>query len=234
MNNILIGNSVLSLDHIFIWAVDHLELHNVFKKNGFFIYAGSAHKGQGTIGSYIRFHNFYLEILSIYDKVEFENNCDRNNLKNLEAKPFWIDKKVSPVGIGLHLNNPLEHFDSFATFDYRQEWMKQDTYIKMASSNNEFLSEPSVFIVPQYMKCNHIKVEEEQECHKHSNGSKNLTSVKIFFREQRRSATIFELNNFTNLQVESAEEDLIELVLDENKNSEIYDFRELIPLIIRH
>jgi len=228
----VISNNNLGIDHIFIWCDDHIKMEEIFNKKGFVTHSGVEHKGQGTIGSYIFFSNLYIELISVSNEEEFKINNNKYNLKSFSLKPNWKNNNSSPFGIGLNLIDSTNLYLGFNTFKYRQDWMKDSTYILMASSIYTHDKEPGVFIVPEYMKYNPIKMGDLLN---HTNKIKTVTSITILSKNKNNwSKTVKTLNKFDKLKIKSGDLELMTIIFDNNVAKETIDFRPELPLIIKY
>ncbi|WKK77060.2 VOC family protein [Marivirga salinae] len=231
-NGQIISNNSLGIDHIFIWCKDHSKVKQLFESNGFVTHQGKPHKGQGTAGSYILVGNMYIELISVENQQEFNENNIQHNLKSMSLKPDWKTNKASPFGIGLHLLSKDTSQQEFESFIYQQDWMEDSTYYMMSKSIYTHFLEPAIFIVP-----NHKKFKPERFTHllNHPNGIKEATSIMIKSRNTNdRSEAMTTLNNFDAFHFKMGKEELMTITFDNFKTGTTVDFRPEMPLIIKY
>jgi len=159
----------------------------------------------------------------------------RANFKQNGASPFSIALKIKDYNID---KIPFEKIK------YHQDWMKDSVSIYTAKSSKIHFKEPSIFVVyPEieseiFETLDDLKnIPEEyalwREFHKHPNGAKKITNIRITSTDVKlNSKPIQAVNGIQNTMVKNGSEHLMELYFDENIQGKSFDLRPELPLKI--
>lgn len=239
--------SNLSIDHFNIWVKNPQQAKKRLTDIGFTAVPDSLsiiHTGQGTTGRYFYFLNSYLELIFIYDQVEFEQNVARNKQMDFLERANFSKNEASPIGIALKLKEYIPEKIPFEKISYHQDWMEADANIYAAKNSKKNLKEPSIFVVYPQIEADEFetlgdlnKIPEEhalwREFFKHPNGAKKITNMVITSTEiSLSSSTIQALKEIENLTIQKGNEYLMELYFDENIQGKSFDLRPELPLKI--
>lgn len=239
--------SNLSIDHFNIWVKNPQQAKKRLTDIGFTAVPDSLsiiHTGQGTTGRYFYFLNSYLELIFIYDQVEFEQNVARNKQMDFLERANFSKNEASPIGIALKLKEYIPEKIPFEKISYHQDWMEADANIYAAKNSKKNLKEPSIFVVYPQIEADEFetlgdlnKIPEEhalwREFFKHPNGAKKITNMVITSTEiSLSSSTIQALKEIENLTIQKGNEYLMELYFDKNIQGKSFDLRPELPLKI--
>jgi len=237
----------LEVDHINIWLKNPKIAKEKLEQIGFVGIPDSlckVHKGQGTTGRYFYFLNAYLELIFVYDELEFKMNVEKNNQLDFIERSNSPDNGFLPFSIALKMKNYNKEKIPFEYINYSQDWMGESNEICVAKNSKIKKEEPSLFVIyPEIefdvfeSKKDLSKIPEEyslwREFYKHKNGAEKISKIKIHTNKlDSKSETVKMLKDLREVELVIGEEYLMELYFDNQKKNEVYDLRPEIPLKI--
>jgi hypothetical protein len=232
----------LDIDHVWINVARDLDVRNLFEGRGFRMPGASdiasndastgffIHSGQGTASTAVRFRNIYLEFIRV-DDAELLRTVAPDHGYTLLNRP-----ETSPFGIGLKLTSPDISALPFATSSHWAPWMRPLVSLATASRESEWLGDPAIFIIPDYMRWD-LRVEanpgllSEAE---HALELGDVTRIRISGPHlPSGSAPVQYVERSDLIEFRLADDHLLELEFDDRAD-EIVDFRPTLPLVILH
>lgn len=227
-----LADSPTIFDHFYVVAppnLDPKELSEELTSSGFTV--GSYLKnGSGSLS--IRFKNQYLEfIFWPSEEPDFFNrfkDIDKELGRYLLSRVAWPENGSSPFGLGL------------AWRDYEHQELKNPgklvlmdgiEYVQVTKYDD--LQSPDVFIVPRSMDFKLRKESMDQSVFKHSNGSVDITSIKIQTIERAEGISEPPIE-WPKIKLISGSHHFAEINLDNGAQGRIVEFSEDFPLVIRY
>jgi len=237
----------LQVDHFNIWVKNPNKAKEKLIDIGFNAVPDSlsqVHFGQGTAGKYFNFLNSYLELIFVYDQKELEENNLKNKDLDFTKRANFKKNGASPFSIALKVKNYDVEKIPFEKVRYHQDWMEENSNIFSAKNSKTHLKEPSIFVVYPEIESQvfeslsvleNIPSEDPfwKEFFKHTNGAKKVTNIIITSMDlDLETETIRAVNEIENITIKSGKEHLMELYFDSNIQSQSFDLRPDLPLII--
>lgn len=237
--------SNLVLDHIIIFSNSALVTELVDNGMTEAKLLKTIHNGQGTVGNYFLFYNFFLEVMSKTNEQEIKDNINRfgsNYLKRWDLNSLGCN-----FAIGFALNPFDEKKVSFEFHKYIPKGQTENYYI-MSKGNNE-IRVPSIFVtLPKYQyksiqslaDLSRIADNEKRSTVKkyltHKNKTKKLTKMDVLLPKSvdRDTQNIKILKNFKNVNLEYGNECQLTLEFDSFSMQKEIRFQSSPGLIIRY
>lgn len=188
------------------------------------------HRGQGTAGMYVRFHNIYLELIWVHDPELLKQVAPKHG-KTL------LDSRESPIGIGLrHVGEDASSLP-FESSSHWAPWMRPPLIaLPTATHDASAQGHPAIFVVPRYLRWD-LRAQANPrilESAKHRPNLKKVTLIRLHGPAQSlRSESVQYLLDARLIEFFPSESHLLELEFD-NQTEEIIDFRPTLPLVIYH
>ncbi|CAL2078595.1 hypothetical protein [Tenacibaculum sp. 190524A05c] len=238
----------LQVDHFNIWVKNPKTAKKKLTDIGFTSVPDSLstiHKGQGTTGRYFYFLNNYLELIFVYNPIEFEKNNRENRGLDFAERANFDKNGASPFSLALKIKDYDIEKIPFKKVKYHQEWMNDSESIYSAINSKINLKEPSIFVVYPELESDRFEtltdlknIPEEyafvRAFYKHPNGAKKVTHITIISPDlNMETETIQAVNKIENVSIKNGADHLMVLTFDNNAQEKIFDLRPELPLIIK-
>ena len=206
----------IKLDHIFIFCKPNASEADQLLHAGFMEAESNTHPGQGTQNRRFYFNNLMLEFLWVYNEKEVRSNLtsptrlwERANSKQNAYCPFGLALSATE-------NNPEPEVRPFPAWSYKPIFLPENASIFIAENNHK-PQEPMIFYT-------HFPSNEKLQ-HRIEKNPQNVTLVEINFPiDTDLSIAANQISQIQNLKLTDADEFLMTIMLDENKNHTILDF----------
>ncbi|HPI55349.1 MAG TPA: TPM domain-containing protein [Chitinophagaceae bacterium] len=239
------ASSHLKIDHIFLLVKDRQASIQLLQQYGFEIdtTVNHTHTGQGTIGSYVFFRNFYIELLSVDDAVVAQQGKELHQI-DYAHRQDWAQNSSCHMGIGL---SQLP-FDSvkipFATSRYHAEWMKAAGSLNAALSNTD-TKQPVVFVLSPSLRSNLDMTEAsfdkllnekplQAKKYRHNSDINQLTGMEIHTDVLSDKATMKAIDNCQHVAWKEDGQQLIILEFDNHRQGKEIDLSKELSLRIEY
>ena len=237
----------LQVDHLNIWVKNPDRAKEQLMNIGFRAIPDSLsqiHKGQGTTGRYFNFLNGYLELIFVYDEVEFAQNNKVNNQLDFEERAKFESNGASPFSLALKVKDYKLEKIPFEKVRYHQDWMEANSSIYAAKSSKTHIKAPSIFVVYPGIESDVFEtladlknIPEEyafyRDYFKHPNGAKKITAIIIRSTSSNlETETMQAVNGLGNVKVQNGTEHFMELYFDDHIQGKSFDLRPELPLVI--
>jgi hypothetical protein len=224
------GPEKMELDHIYICTDKNAPAADALIDFGLTEGSPNAHPGQGTACRRFFFHNFMLELLW------GENNAE---MTSETTKPLLLYEKcvlrrgdISPFGIGFRKTDETGNAAPFPAWAYRPAYLPDSLSVQVAADTKN--TEPMYFYLFFAARQDSRESKKKPEPMAHRIPMRELTSATVFAKQQSpvsRAAQI--INGITNVEIKSADENLLILCFDNGTQRGQNDFRPHLPLVMR-
>lgn len=222
--NIVDTQNRIKLDHISLATNKEILILEKLKNAGFVVDSHPAiHTGQGTKGYFFNFKNFYLEILSVYNKEEIEQNVSKIDVASR------LIETHSNLGIGLAQVGDKPDVLPFQNFRYKNKWMKGITSLQM-SLDNINPKTPFIFTVSPSVRYKYGYYDKKDVTS--NNSCKNITKIIIHSKEQGEN--INYLKRMKNIEIQADDTQMTEIELDNMEQKKTLDLSKELKLIIHY
>lgn len=160
----------LVIDHFFCFCEPILPEVKILEDQGFVIYPGNVHAGQGTANRAVIFESNYFEMLYLNSESEAQTNPLKMNLR-----ANWKASGASPFGIALRGTIPDIDMENF--WDYCPPYNK-DLTIKMHKYSDERPDFPLLFVMPPLKTVNQENLKFKS-FHPHKTASTKILKIDI-------------------------------------------------------
>jgi hypothetical protein len=219
----------MELDHIFICTDRNARAADVLAGFGLVEGSPNAHPGQGTACRRFFFHNFMLELIWGENIEEMTSESTRPLL--LYEKCVLRGSEISPFGLGFRKTDEPDDKAPFPAWDYHPVYLPDSFNLQVASGTK--ISEPMYFYMPFAARQDSPK-NKTMEPLEHKIPLMEVTSATIFVNQKPPISDAARIiNGTTNVEIKSADENLLELSFDDAIQCKRKDFRPHLPLIIK-
>jgi len=219
----------MELDHIFIRATKGAPEGDVLLDFGLVEGSKNTHPGQGTANRRFFFHNMMIELLWVEDYIEVNN--ERTAPLKLFERLSDTNKEVSPYGICFRPSSNSKADVIFPAWEYKPVYLPNELSIKVGYETP--LDEPMWFYTSFACRQDEFS-SDKMEPINHKMSLKEVTSTIVHMNKNSEiSQTVMIKKDLPSFQVIEAEDHLLELEFDNGIKDKSYDFRPLIPLILR-
>ena len=209
------------LDHLFICVEDAAAAEQALADFGMHFSSHAVHPGQGTANACAFFENAYFELLHAHDAAQLRSAVVEP--LSLWERTRWRSSGASPFGIAFRAASTP---DSLLTWRYHAPFLPPDLFLPIVTPKHA-KEQPLAFLIPAVSP---IRLDAASE---HRGARRRVTGVMLSgpqVDEQLLQSNRPDLEVFALRQ---AAEPLLELDWDQRRAGESWDFRPLLPLVIR-
>jgi len=206
----------IQLDHVFIFSKPDAKEADKLLTAGCQESESNKHPGQGTQNRRFYFNNLMLEFLWICNEQEVRSQLtaptrlwERANSKQSAYCPFGLAFRATE-------NNPEPEVCTFPAWQYKPVFLPESASIFIAENDHK-PQEPMIFYT-HFPATNKPRKRIEKN-------PQNATLVEINFPiDADLSIAANQITEISSVKLTNADEFLMTIVLDENKNRAILDF----------
>ncbi|MFW5489890.1 MAG: hypothetical protein ACNI3A_15945 [Desulfovibrio sp.] len=216
----------MELDHIYICVGEKAPEGDALVEFGLVEGSSNTHPGQGTANRRFFFHNFMLELLWCVDPAEVRAKITRPI--RLHEALLSPESDASRFGMGFRAENGDESDAPFPFVHYRPKYLPEPLSVQTGSQRPA--TEPNYFFLNFVQRPDPAEIKEPIN---HPNGLRFLTSVKVWLQQEvQLSDTAKLVSSLPGVEIDRADEQLIELEFDHGEQGLRRDFRPVLPLVI--
>ena len=218
--------SVLNLSHAWIVVPTGAPQRVVLQKAGFRIDPTvNRHDGQGTASITLEFENGFLEL--IYpDPTVPVSEALKAGAEKFRLKSEWRTTGYSPIGIVFDRTPATPAAFPFSTWKIRADWMDKGTFIEMLTPRE----------MPKALSLSiSSHASRESAAASHPNGARRLTAMRVVAPgADRLPPAASYIASQGLMRFDTGTGWLLDVTLDDAKQSITKDFRPDLPLIVRY
>jgi Glyoxalase-like domain len=222
----------IALDHVWIMVTPNAPERAALERAGFEIAKEvNHHEGTGTSSITVEFDNSYLELMWPDDAVPVSHGLERAAEK-YRQRMAWRTSGWCPFGISLRRTTSTDQPLPFPTWSWTAEWMK-GSRMEMLTPRDDKQS-PALFIEPRAFTDEKHQAARGAQYH-HAIGAHRITGVKLISPKAYRpieAATYLQSQHIVS--VETGDQWVMELTLDDGPQKKSKDLRPDLPLVVRH
>ncbi|MDR2743707.1 MAG: hypothetical protein LBB66_00660 [Desulfovibrio sp.] len=220
----------MELDHIYICTGKNAPAADALVDFGITEGSPNVHPGQGTACRRFFFHNFMLELLWGENIAEMTSENTKPLL--LYEKCVLRPDDISPFGMGFRKTDETGNAAPFPARAYHPAYLPDSLNVQVADGTKS--TEPMYFYLFFAARQDSGESKKNPEPMAHRIPMRELTSATVFAKQQSpisRAARI--INRTTNVEIKSADENLLILGFDNGTRRGQNDFRPHLPLVMR-
>ena len=222
----VLAASVLSLSHAWIVVPTGAPQRQLLEKAGFRIDPTvNRHDGQGTASITVEFENGFLELIYPDPSVPVSEAL-KAGAEKFRLKSEWRTNGYSPIGIVFDRTPSTPAAFPFPTWKISADWMEKGTYIEMLTPRE--MQKAVSLSVSSHAGRGSAAVG-------HPNGARRLTAMRVVAPSADvlpPSASYIAERGLMRFDIGT--EWLLDITLDDAKQSITKDFRPGLPLIVRY
>ena len=219
---------MLELDHIFVCVPNERELDNFLANSSLNLSARRVHRGQGTANRCAFFDNAYLEFLLRNNDEDLQSESLQS--VSLWERMQWRNTGASPFGIAFRFVSNQHDFP-VETRPYYAPFLPNGVSIPIATPLNS-IQEPLIFFSLVTQKP--IEKFALNPSYLEHLGSRHLlTKIEIKLPYSNISEQLLWFYQEELISISQGESHHAELVLNNGREEQSFDFRPVLPLSIR-